>query len=116
MVQVRKKLALPTGLPEPLVLDYRVEVVGRSCVLHADCFEWLSRLPENSLHAIVTDPPYGGKEYDLDQIVKRANGNGGIWRIPLPLTVTRALRSRASLHSLRKSANRSSISSWSGRE
>jgi site-specific DNA-methyltransferase (adenine-specific) len=31
---------------------------------------------------VVTDPPYGVKEYDFDQLEKRANGNGGIWRIP----------------------------------
>ncbi|MGA7343542.1 MAG: site-specific DNA-methyltransferase [Terracidiphilus sp.] len=31
---------------------------------------------------MVTDPPYGVKEYEFDQIEKRANGNGGIWRIP----------------------------------
>jgi len=65
-----------------LTLDYTSHVVGRSSILHADCFEWLGRIPENSLHAIVTDPPYGVKEYDFDQIEKRANGNGGIWRIP----------------------------------
>jgi site-specific DNA-methyltransferase (adenine-specific) len=65
-----------------LALDYKLKVVGSSGIIHADCFEWMSRLPENSLHAIVTDPPYGVKEYDLDQIEKRANGNGGIWRIP----------------------------------
>lgn len=65
-----------------LALDYKHQVIGRSLVLHADCLEWLSRLPENSLHAIVTDPPYGVKEYDFDQIEKRANGNGGVWRIP----------------------------------
>lgn len=65
-----------------LSLDYESEQIGRSRILHADCFEWLGRLPENSLHAIVTDPPYGVKEYDFDQIEKRANGNGGIWRIP----------------------------------
>jgi site-specific DNA-methyltransferase (adenine-specific) len=65
-----------------LALDYEHKVIGRSLVLHADCLEWLSRIPENSLHAIVTDPPYGVKEYDFDQIEKRANGNGGIWRIP----------------------------------
>lgn len=63
-------------------LDYTSHVIGRSRIVHADCFEWLSRIPENSLHAIVTDPPYGVKEYDFDQIEKRANGNGGIWRIP----------------------------------
>lgn len=65
-----------------LTLDYRSELIGHSYTLHADAFEWLSRIPENSLHAIVTDPPYGIKEYNLDQIEKRANGNGGIWRIP----------------------------------
>jgi site-specific DNA-methyltransferase (adenine-specific) len=30
----------------------------------------------------VTDPPYGVKEYDFDHLSKRANGNGGICRIP----------------------------------
>ncbi|MCA9153689.1 MAG: hypothetical protein KDA38_02840 [Planctomycetales bacterium] len=34
------------------------------------------------MHAIVTDPPYGVKEYDLDQLEKRAAGSGGVWRIP----------------------------------
>jgi site-specific DNA-methyltransferase (adenine-specific) len=65
-----------------LALDYDHQVIGRSLILHADCLEWLSRIPENTLHAIVTDPPYGVKEYDFDQIEKRNNGNGGIWRIP----------------------------------
>lgn len=65
-----------------LALDYTSHVIGSSRIVHADCFEWLGRIPENSLHAIVTDPPYGVKEYDFDQIEKRANGNGGIWRIP----------------------------------
>lgn len=65
-----------------LSLDYTSEKIGKSVIVHADCFEWLSRIPENSLHAIVTDPPYGVKEYDFDQIEKRGNGNGGIWRIP----------------------------------
>lgn len=65
-----------------LTLDYDSHAFGNSLIIHADCFEWLGRIPENSLHAIVTDPPYGVKEYDFDQIEKRANGNGGIWRIP----------------------------------
>jgi site-specific DNA-methyltransferase (adenine-specific) len=51
-------------------------------VLRANCFEWMSRAPKESIHAVVTDPPYGVKEYDADQLEKRANGNGGIWRIP----------------------------------
>jgi site-specific DNA-methyltransferase (adenine-specific) len=39
-------------------------------------------VPENTLHAVVTDPPYGVKEYEADQIAKRGEGRGGIWRIP----------------------------------
>ena len=65
-----------------LALDYPSTEVGRSRIVHADCFEWLGRIPPGSLHAIVTDPPYGVKEYELDQIEKRAAGKGGIWRIP----------------------------------
>lgn len=67
---------------EPLAFDYATERIGQSRIVHADCLEWLSRVPENTLHAVVTDPPYGVKEYDLDQLEKRANGKGGIWRIP----------------------------------
>lgn len=67
---------------QKLTFDYNSFKVGGSVIVHADCFEWLSRVPENSLHAIVTDPPYGVKEYDFDQLEKRSNGNGGIWRIP----------------------------------
>jgi len=62
--------------------DYPSEIIGRSLIVRADCFEWLARIPAKTLHAIVTDPPYGVKEYNPDQIEKRANGNGGVWRIP----------------------------------
>jgi site-specific DNA-methyltransferase (adenine-specific) len=62
--------------------DYDYETVGSSIIVHADCFEWMSRMPKDSIHGIVTDPPYGVKEYEFDQLEKRANGNGGIWRIP----------------------------------
>ena len=65
-----------------LACEYRADRIGRSAVIHADCLEWLGRIPTDSLHAIVTDPPYGVKEYDFDQLEKRQNGNGGIWRIP----------------------------------
>lgn len=65
-----------------IAFDYKSEGIGRSRIVLADCFEWLSKVSENSIHAIVTDPPYGMKEYKSDQLEKRANGNGGIWRIP----------------------------------
>jgi len=71
-----------TGQAERLALDYERFSVGRSLIIHADCFEWFSRVPACSIHAVVTDPPYGVKEYDFDQLEKRSNGNGGIWRIP----------------------------------
>lgn len=58
------------------------ERIGQSLLVRADCREWLASLSENSLHAVVTDPPYGVKEYEDDQIEKRNNGVGGIWRIP----------------------------------
>lgn len=56
--------------------------IGRSQIILGDGFEWLKEQVENTLHAIVTDPPYGVKEYDFDQIEKMKNGKGGIWRIP----------------------------------
>ncbi|MBW8036005.1 MAG: site-specific DNA-methyltransferase [Planctomycetes bacterium] len=62
--------------------DYQSKMFGNSLIIQADCLEWLGRIPENSIHGMVTDPPYGAKEYEFDQLEKRANGNGGIWRIP----------------------------------
>ena len=70
------------GGESQLTLDYPSVIFGTSALIQADCFAWLKRLPENTLHAVVTDPPYGVKEYEHDQLEKRANGNGGIWRIP----------------------------------
>lgn len=48
----------------------------------ADCFEWLRHANENSLHAIVTDPPYGLIEYSEAEKSKLRKGKGGVWRIP----------------------------------
>ncbi len=62
--------------------DYPATRVGKSLLIHANCMDWLHKMPENSVHAIVTDPPYGIKEYTSEQLEKRENGNGGIWRIP----------------------------------
>ncbi len=69
-------------ITEPLALNYISSTFNYGRIIHADCFEWLSRISENSLHAIVTDPPYGVREYDDHELEKRANGKGGIWRIP----------------------------------
>ena len=48
----------------------------------ADCFSWLRERRENSLHAIVTDPPYGLIEYSDAEKDKLRKGKGGVWRIP----------------------------------
>ena len=68
--------------PVSFACEYPSIQIGRSLIVHADCFDWLQRIPEKSLHAIVMDPPNGVKEYEFDQMEKRSNGNGGIWRIP----------------------------------
>ena len=49
---------------------------------HDDCFAWLDRQPHNSIHAVVTDPPYGLHEYTQEQQRKLRAGKGGVWRIP----------------------------------
>ncbi len=44
---------------------------------HADCIDWLDAQPENSFEAIITDPPYGLKEYSIDAQARLRNGNRG---------------------------------------
>ena len=62
--------------------SFRSCTFGRTTLIEADCFEWLRQQPENSIHAVVTDPPYGLVEYAPEQQEKLRNGKGGIWRIP----------------------------------
>jgi len=71
-----------TTLQPQFIQNYDFHPFDHSVAIHADCFEWICSIPAESIHAIVTDPPYGVKEYDIDQLDKRANGNGGTWRIP----------------------------------
>jgi len=55
---------------------------GRYEIFCVDAFAWLLDAPTSSIHAVVTDPPYGLLEYAPEQIAKMKNGNGGVWRIP----------------------------------
>lgn len=48
----------------------------------ASCLEWMDACAPNSIHAIVTDPPYGLKEYTPPEQEKLRRGRGGVWRIP----------------------------------
>jgi len=47
-----------------------------------DCLEWMAGRAPNSIHAVVTDPPYGLKEYTEPEKAKLRAGRGGVWRIP----------------------------------
>ena len=56
---------------------------GKAILYHADCFDWLAAREANSVHAVVTDPPYGLVEYSEKEITKLRNGRGGgVWRVP----------------------------------
>lgn len=55
---------------------------GKTRLYHADCLDWLECREDASIHAVVTDPPYGLQEYTPHQQAKLRNGKGGVWRIP----------------------------------
>jgi DNA modification methylase len=55
---------------------------GNTTIHHADCFQWAEELEDLSIHAIVTDPPYGLYEYSAEQQAKMRDGHGGVWRLP----------------------------------
>ncbi|OIQ50958.1 Modification methylase HindIII [Pseudodesulfovibrio hydrargyri] len=48
----------------------------------SDAIQWLTEIEPNTLHAVVTDPPYGLIEYQDKDHEKLKKGNGGVWRIP----------------------------------
>lgn len=80
-------------LQEPIV-DYRTRdliesvapvesfVSGRARMILQDCIEWLERAPDKSVHALVTDPPYGLVEYTQKEQEKLKARRGGVWRLP----------------------------------
>jgi DNA modification methylase len=57
-------------------------VFNNARLFHDDCLEWIEQQPDRSIHAVVTDPPYGLHEYSHEQQMKLRNGKGGVWRIP----------------------------------
>jgi site-specific DNA-methyltransferase (adenine-specific) len=46
---------------------------------------WLRDTKPESIHAIVTDPPYGVREFDAEQVEKMRAENGGVWRISMKI-------------------------------
>lgn len=55
---------------------------ARYRIVERDAFDWLRDARPSSLHAVVTDPPYGLLEYSREQLEKRRSGRGGVWRVP----------------------------------
>jgi site-specific DNA-methyltransferase (adenine-specific) len=77
--------AADAGIQRELLQDQYWEkpvTFGKARLYHADCFDWLVRQEDNSIHAVVTDPPYGLHEYTPEQQAKLRRGKGGVWRIP----------------------------------
>jgi site-specific DNA-methyltransferase (adenine-specific) len=54
----------------------------QAMLYHADALEWLAEQSPNSIHACVTDPPYGLVEYTPREQRKLRAGRGGVWRVP----------------------------------
>ena len=74
-----------SGFEEPRTAPKEVEpksfTFGRASLFLDDCNAWMDRQPANSIHAVVTDPPYGLIEYsDLEQS-KLREGKGGVWYV-----------------------------------
>lgn len=77
--RLKKKLKLNGHRHKPFAHSTQ----GKAQLFHADCFDWLAQREASSVHAVVTDPPYGLVEYTDKEQGKLRNGNkGGIWRIP----------------------------------
>ena len=51
-------------------------------MVHADCRAWLRHQARNSIHAVVTDPPFGLLEYAPREQAKLRQRRGGVWRLP----------------------------------
>ena len=72
-------LPLPRPPEEPLRPSFQI---GRATLFHAEALRWLDEQPARSVHAVVTDPPYGLHEYSPTQQKKLRERRGGVWRIP----------------------------------
>ena len=61
------------GLPSP---------VARYSLIAGDGIAFMTSRRARSIQAIVTDPPYGLREYEPEEQRKLRKGQGGVWRIP----------------------------------
>lgn len=59
-----------------------VKPVVKPETILGDCIQWLDARAENSIHAVITDPPFALVEYTEKELSKMRNKSGGIWRLP----------------------------------
>ena len=55
---------------------------GHYEIFRGDALEWLAQADRCSIHAVVTDPPYGLVQYTPGELKKMRQGRGGVSRIP----------------------------------
>lgn len=77
-----KELCQPQGISVLGVVASPPFTFGDSSLFQQDCLQWLREREPCSVHAVVTDPPYGLFEYSDEQQRKLRKGRGGVWRIP----------------------------------
>jgi len=70
----------PAASVSPLTEAFELDRLAR--LIHADSLDAMADLEPQSIHAIVTDPPYGLIEYEAGNHAKLREGRGGVWRIP----------------------------------
>ncbi len=78
--KMRASTARPVDRSSTLFADPDLQHLYQ--IFNTDAFEWLRSRPRNSIHAVVTDPPYGLLEYSEEQKRKLRARKGGVWRIP----------------------------------
>lgn len=62
--------------------EFRKNLSDKATLVLGDAAHWLASVPDNTIHAVVTDPPYGVIEYNGVNQEKLRSGKGGVWRIP----------------------------------
>lgn len=88
-----KQLLLTTMLLEPVSKPTSKSLLDADCtpkrrrlgafeLVRTDAFDWLRAAKRQSIHTVVTDPPYGLLEYTPTELAKLKKGRGGVWRIP----------------------------------
>lgn len=68
--------------PKSIKICHPYKCIGKSRLYHGNSFNVLSSFANNSIQAVVTDPPYGVVEYSEKEIKKLRSGRGGVWRVP----------------------------------